>query len=566
MLANLPVRRSSSARALFLATGLLTAAILWWCKDFGSTHAASRLAPIFVYLFTALDYPATVCALLVVVIAAFVPYNYSFRGLLSWIADYTWPLAGVVCVVLSIGTLLVYLNYPLTHDEFAPYFQSQVFAAGHVAGKFPPGVVDWVVPTLYQNQFFFVSHLTGRIVSGYWPGFALLLTPFTFVGIPWACNPVISALTLPVMRQLALRIFGDRETAGLTVLLTLASPVFFGDGISYYSMSAHLLANSVFALLLLDPTPRRAIVAGLVGSIALTLHNPVPHVLFAVPWILGIARRRDAARLIGCLLVGYLPLCLLLGLGWAVFMGRVAHDGIAATTQPVASSGTLERALSAFSFPDETIMLARWIGVVKVWVWAVPGMVLLTLAGAWKCRHNRHCRLFVASAVVTLLGYVLVPVDQGHGWGYRYFHSAWMVLPLLAAGAFARVPSESQQGQREDTDARTYLVACALLTLPLGWGLRAVQIREFIAAQMTSLRPPAYSGTERRVVIMGPAARLAPLRDDPWLRGDAIYLLSHGPAADVAMMRANFPNLHPVFTDAQGTVWSAAPVLSSPGS
>jgi hypothetical protein len=294
----------------------------------------------------------------------------------------------------------------------------------------------------------------------------------------------------------------------------------------------------------------------------------VPHVLFAIPWVLAIARRRDAAKLIGCLLVGYLPLCLLLGLGWAVFMGRVAHDGIAATTQPVASSGTLERTLSAFSFPDEAIMLARWVGVVKVWIWAVPGMVLLALAGAWKWRHDRHCRLFAASAVVTLLGYVLVPVDQGHGWGYRYFHSAWMVLPLLAAGALAHLPVEIQQSRRTagsllerlsaNTDARTYLVACALLTLALGWGLRAVQIREFMTAQMTSLSPPAYSGTERRVVIMSPAAGLAPIRDDPWLRGDVINLLSHGSTADAAMMRANFPNLHPVFTDTQGTVWSAA--------
>jgi hypothetical protein len=573
VLANLPVARSSGARALFLCTALLTAAIFWWSGGFASTHAATRLSPIFVYLFTALDHPAAACALLVIVAAAFVPQKHSFRPLLGWIGGHIWPVAGVVCGVLCIGTLLVYRNYPPTMDEFAPYFQSQVFAAGHLAGQFPPGLVDWLVPTDFQHQFLFVSHSSGRVASAYWPAFALLLTPFTFIGASWACNPVISALTLLAIHRLALRIFADRETAGLAVLLTLASPVFFIDGVSFYSMPAHLLTNCVFALLLLDPTPWRALAAGLVGSIALTLHNPVPHILFAVPWILAIARRRDAAKLVGCLLAGYLPLCLLLGLGWAVFIGGVAHDGAATAAPAAPPDGFLARVTSVFSLPDSSILLARWIGIVKVWVWAVPGMLILALTGAWRWRHNLHCRLLVASALVTLVGYVLVPVDQGHGWGYRYFHSAWMVLPLLAAGSLQRVPFGIQQGAAmvqtfldrlpEDAGVRTYLVACALLTLTLGCGLRAVQVHDFVSARMAVT--PAYTGTEHRVVIMDPNVGLDPTRDDPWLRGNVIYLQGHGPASDAVMMREYFPDMHRVFTDSRGAVWSTAPAPISRG-
>jgi hypothetical protein len=566
VLASLPVIRSSCTRALFIGTVLSTAAILCWSRGFGSTHGATRLAPIFVYLFTALDYPATVCALLIALAAACVPWRYSFRPLLCWIGDHVWLVTGVVCVVLCIGAHSFYLDRPLIQDEYAPYFQSEVFAAGHLAGHFPPWLVDWLVPAIYQDQFFFVSHSSGRIASGYWPAFALLLTPFTFLGVSWACNPVISALTLPAIHRLALRIFADRETAGLAVLLTAASPVFFADGISYFSMSAHLLANCVFALLLLDPTPRRALGAGVVGSIALTLHNPVPHMVFAVPWILAIARRQDAAKLVGCLLAGYLPLCLLLGLGWPVFIGNIAHDGAAIAAQAAQTSGILERVTSVFSFPDSAILLGRWVGIVKVWVWAVPGMLILALAGAWRWRHNPHCRLFVASAVTTLVGYVLVPVDQGHGWGYRYFHSAWMVLPLLAAGALAPVQVAIQPSPRraqafldrlpEEGGVRTYLVVCALLTLTVGCGLRAVQIRDFISSQIKST--PAYTGTEHRVVIMNPIVGPDAIRDDPFLRGNVVYLLSRGPAADAVMMREHFPGLRRVFTDSQGSVWSTA--------
>jgi len=556
--------RSGGARVLFVCTAFVTVVVLWWAKGFAATHGATRLAPIFVYLFAALDYPGAVCALLILVAAAFVPQRASFRPLLAWIGHHTWPIAGGVFVLLCIGSLLVYLNHPLTLDEYAPYFQSRVFATGHLTGRFPPELVDWLMPPLFQGQFFSVSHWSGRIASTYWPAFALLMTPFSFLGISWACNPAISALTLPVINRLALRIFANRETAGLAVLLTLASPVFFADGISFYSMPAHLLANSVFALLLLSPTPRRAMAAGLVGSIALTLHNPVPHMLFAVPWVLAIARRDDAAKLVGCLLSGYLPLCLLLGVGWAVYIAGIVHDGGGPTAaQTVLSDGLLSRMTSVFSLPDCWVLLGRLVGIAKVWIWAVPGMLFLALAGAWKWRHNPHCRLLVASAVTTLVGYVLVPVDQGHGWGYRYFHSAWMALPLLAAGAMARKPvavgQNSPIGQfieqfPEEAGVCTYLVACALLSLTLGYSLRAVQIRAFMSAQLASA--PAYEGTERRVVIMDPSVGLDPTRNDVWPGGKVTYLAGHGPAADVAMMRKYYPEMHRVFTDPRGSVWS----------
>jgi hypothetical protein len=41
-------------------------------------------------------------------------------------------------------------------------------------------------------------------------------------------------------------------------------------------MAAHLLMNVLYALLL-KPSAARALAAGLVGSLAFTLHNPLPH-------------------------------------------------------------------------------------------------------------------------------------------------------------------------------------------------------------------------------------------------------------------------------------------------
>ena len=562
MLANLPIARVSGARILFFGAGLVTVAIALWAKGGVDTRGvAGELTPIFLFLFSTYDYAGALCGLLILIAAALVPARFSFRPLLRWIGEHPVKVASLTTAVLCAGAGLVYRNHPLSMDEFSPLFQSEIFASGHLTGQFPTPLLDWLIPPPFQEYFLNVSHANGNVTSSYWPSFALLLTPFTALGIPWACNPFICGLTLLAAHRLALRIFHDVETAGLSILLTVASPVFFADGISYYSMSAHLLANTVYALLLSQPTPHRAFMAGLVGSVALTLHNPVPHILFAVPWFLWIARQPDSARRVGALLAGYLPLVLLLGFGWFVFASQLTHEGTGVT----AAAATADSYVSvggAFRLPTASVLLARAIAIGKVCVWAVPGLVILAGIGGWRWRRHPLCRLLTASALVTLLGYLIIPFDQGHGWGYRYFHSAWIVLAILGAGALAPMvaPESDRNIVFADPSTRTFVVACALLTLTLGVGLRAVQMRQFISESMS--QEPAYAGTERRVIIIDPTGSFYGqdlIRNDPWLRGNTIRMITHGPAADAQMMRANFPELHRVWAGRFGSVWSAAP-------
>jgi hypothetical protein len=504
------------------------------------------LSSIFVSLFIHMDYWAAVSLLLILIGTLFIPNSLPHRPWLLWIEAHRGAIAAATAVLLCAGSLFVYQAHPLAMDEYAAVLQSKVFAAGHLNGHFPPPLLNWLIPEGFQNGFLVVSQQSGGVASVYWPSFALLLAPFTLLGIPWACNPLISAATLLVIHRLALRIFADRETAGLAILLTLASPVFFADGISYYSMSAHLLANSAYALLLTRPTPRRVFGAGVVGSVALTLHNPVPHILFALPWLVWLATRPQRVQLLASIALGYAPLCALLGFGWFWFMGDLRQAGL----QPAAATHLQLEHVSGlsqvFGAPDESVLWARLIGVAKIWAWAVPGLVLLAAAGAWSNRYNIFCRLLVCSAVITLAGYLFVPMDQGHGWGFRYFHSAWLALPLLGAAS------------PQDIQTRSLVVGCALLTLVFGVGFRAWQIHDFMADDLAQV--PAYSGTGRRVIILDPVnayygADL--VQNDPWLRGNVIRMITRGRAEDEAMMQAYFPELHKVYGDAHGAVWSA---------
>jgi hypothetical protein len=437
--------RFAGPRTLFLASVVVTIAISLWARQMRLTGNTHGLAASFFVLFACQDYSASIWALLVLAGAFFGSRYFATRPIAPWVGDHLCIIIVTAGALLAVGTLVVYHNHPLSMDEYAAYFQSRAFAAGRLAGRFPVQLLDWLIPPGFQDHFLNVSRVTGRVAEAYWPGFALLLTPFMWAGVPWLCNPILSALTLLVIYRLAMELFDDRGAAGFALLLTIASPVFFANGISYYSMPAHLLANSVFALLLVRPTPLRAAVAGVVGSLALVMHNPVPHMLFAAPWLAWVATRQGGLRLLASLVAGYLPLCALLGIGWFLFSGDLLGEGLGPAVL-FAPSHRLHRMIDIFSLPDNKVLLARLVGIAKIWVWGVPGMMILAAVGAIRWRQDPLCRLFTASALLTVFGYFLVPVDQGHGWGYRYFHSAWMALPLLATAAIFRPVRSPSRG------------------------------------------------------------------------------------------------------------------------
>jgi hypothetical protein len=559
MFAKWTLIRFTEARALFLTSAAITAGVMVLANNISRVPAAAHLTSIFKTLFGGYDFQAAGCELALLLVAICTPCWNSRRTILRWLGLHPLLVAIFTAAFLSVSSRLVYQNARLSMDEYAQFFQSQIFASGHLSGHFPTALIDWLIPLGFQNYFLDISKVTGEVASAYWPSFALLLTPFTWLGIPWACNPIISGMTIWSIHRLAMRIFDNSESAGIAVLFTIASPVFFADGVSYYSMPAHLLASTVFALLMIEATPRRAFAAGLVGSVALTLHNPVPHMLFAAPWIIWHLGRAGSLRVTLSLTAGYLPLCLLLGFGWFLHVSHLAHDGVVVANGASAFEDSLSQVYAIVSFPTSTVLLARAVGVAKIWVWSVPCLVLLASYGGWKWRRNRCCILLSSSALLTLAMYLLIPVDQGHGWGYRYFHSAWLVLPILGAAAFTSVSGDSEHSPATlDGPALGFIVTCALFSLVVGVGLRAWQIHSFIATHERQV--PQYEGVERRVVILDAKNAYYGfdlVQNEPWLRGDVIRMITNGTAKDALMMHDHFADMRIAYQDKFGTVWSA---------
>ena len=230
-----------------------------------------------------------------------------------------WPTTALTFVGLCAAMLTVAHNHALAGDEHLALFQSKAFAAGHLTGEFPPELLYRLIPTNYIDRWLIASE-SGRVASIYWPGFSLILVPFTLAGVPWACNPLLASLALVLIARLAVRLTADPRAGGWAMLFTLGSPGFVGMALSYFSMTAHLYLNVLFAWLLLERSTKRLVAAGVVGSFALVQSNPVPHLLFALPWLVWIGREPGGRRSLLVLGAAYAPLALLLGLGWWLFL------------------------------------------------------------------------------------------------------------------------------------------------------------------------------------------------------------------------------------------------------
>ncbi len=278
-----------------------------------------------------------------------------------------YAVAAVLWLVLCAGSLWIYRNHPLSMDEYSVLFQARIFAAGAFHGQFPPELVDNLIPSVFQHGFLMVNQETGAVLSSYWPGFALLLAPFVWLGAPWACNPTLVALSFLLIGRVARDLIDSPLAAGWALLFALASPAFVANGISYYSMPAHLLFNLGFAWLLLTPSPLRLFLAGLAGGFSLVLHQPFPHAVFALPWIIWLVTRRgQILRNLFFLALGYLPV-VLLGLGWWLWRQDVLRESVQAAAVVHAVGGVtpalMERLLgmlrgfvSLLNWPDDQIL------------------------------------------------------------------------------------------------------------------------------------------------------------------------------------------------------------------
>jgi len=484
---------------------------------------------IFQLLLSVYDAQTAWLGVMVCVLAAFWKKPEPILRLVDGLAKHPLRVAIAATVVLALAAVFVYKNYPLAMDEYAAVFQSKVFAHGDIVAVLPPSLVDWLVVPGFNGSFLLASRETGRTIEEYWPGFALILAPFQLAAVPWLCNPLLAGVAIYLIHSITLEITGNHRAAGWAMLFALASTAFLANAISYYSMQAHLTLNLLFLWLLIKPSPPRACAAGAVGSLALVLHNPVPHTLFALPWILSIALSKEQRRLLVPLFAGYLPISIALGCGWLYLRTTITGEASGAAV----ISGTANAVLR---LPDLSILNMRIAALAKMWVWAVPGLYSLALVGRLRHGEDRRVRILASSALLTFVGYCFVNLDQGHGWGYRYFHGAFGVIPILAGCALT---DRSESRSKLESFAGAAAVLSILILVPF----QANQIHGFISRHLAQIPAPKRPGNNVYFVQPGGGSYMADMiQIDPYLRAPDLLLASRGAALDADLIRQNWPN------------------------
>lgn len=434
---------------------------------------------------------------------------------------------------LLVGALAIFGPSPLSTDEQTNLFQARLFASFQLFGRYPTGLIDQLLPQVYQNVFISVA-ADGRAITTYWPGWSLLLTPLVWLGVPWLLGPLVGLAGLVMIGRFAAR-FGGPNARGIAILLAATSGSFLLTGMSLYSAGGDLVLGLIYAWYLLAGGRRGMLIAGLVGGFALCLHNPVPHIAFALPWLIWLLTDRERRRQLPWLLVGYLPGLALFG-AWMVAQGSIGPQAqILANSAASGLLGSVAAKLpSLIGLPSLTSIGLRFWELVRAWAWSAPGLLVLAF-GAWRQRRAVSGLWLLGASfisVVAVYAFYTDPSGQGLGWGARYFEVAWGALPIAAAVLLT--------GPGRDR-LRHLALGAALCGLFLAVPLEFADARTLVDKYQAPVNALAGPGVNLTFVVPpDPAFGAVTIANDLSLRGPLVFF-SQGPAADQQVVDRYFP-------------------------
>jgi hypothetical protein len=346
-------------------------------------------------------------------------------GFLKW-KNLPVMVALGVLIATCVGRFAVYQNFDLCIDEYLNDFEVKILDQHHLLATVPEEWRDYqnAMKVPYENY----HSDQGCWASGFLPGFASLDYLFSQFDLSWALSPTLAALSILLLAGLSRRIFPDHPllAANLAILLLALSPQFLAMAMTQFAWTAHLCGTLLWVWLFSHPNRLLFLLTPILGALLIGLHQPHVHPLVAAPFVFRLIsnqRWKDFA--------------------WFAFWYLIAAWGwyrvfILLRPTAFATGGDLNNLLPASSLAIIPVLLSLIFATfhaVTLFAWAPPvlvpflGMFLLT----WKKQPPLVQDGFLA-VCLTFLFYLFFPHPQGHGWGFRYLHSAYGLLALAAVG------------------------------------------------------------------------------------------------------------------------------------
>lgn len=332
-----------------------------------------------------------------------------------------WRLAvgigAIMAVAAFAGHYLILSGYDLSRDEQMATFDAAVFSRGQLVAPLTGMWRDYAAAL--NTMFMYPTRETAAWVSAYLPLNAAFRALFGLVGDSALTGPVMLIVGAGALWGCARRLWpDDREVAVVALLLYLGSGQILFNGMTAYAMPAHLALNLCWLWFFLRRTIGSDVAALATGFIAVGLHQPIMHPMFAAPILFLLVLERDWRR-VSLYLTGYAAI----GAFWAWWPNAmwllVEGDALAPKGEGV---DYISRLIATVLDGDEGRIANMVSNIIRFFAWQHLLLLPLLPLGIMLVRSNKMAGALAAGIGVTLITMFVILPYQGHGFGYRYLH------------------------------------------------------------------------------------------------------------------------------------------------
>jgi hypothetical protein len=376
----------------------------------------------------------------------------------------------ITFIVTLGGTYLVFRNYLLCMDEYAPEFQAAIFLSGKLRAVVPQPWQAFAHSLLPIHTTY--NPILHSWYQGYLPVYAAIKTLFLSLGVPSATNPVLAALSVMFIGLAATNIWPQEKNAPfLAMILLISSSQFLITSMTGYSMPAHLLLNLMWIYCYTHKQKHVGLLLPIIGVIALGVHNPFVHGLFVGPFLLRILRER--------------PWKFSLYVGFGYLFGSLLWLSYWRFVSPIQSLSSGNNNAAIFSLPGSLqFVLIQPMNLLLTLSWQSLAITLLAFFAIrnWRELAPLHRDLFWGF-FLSFGFYFFFPLDQGHGWGYRYIYGVLGNLILLAMVGWYEL-REAIGAEK----AVNFLIVTLAFALFIQFPIRCVQAESFVRPFASAMR------------------------------------------------------------------------------
>lgn len=325
------------------------------------------------------------------------------------------------------GHYLILSGYDLSRDEQMASFDAAIFVRGELVAPLAGFWRDHA--DALNTMFMYPAGQNAAWVSAYLPLNAALRALFALAGDAALTGPAMTLLGALALWGCARRIWPDHcEAPTVALLLYLGSGQIVFNGMTAYAMPAHLALNLCWLWLFLRRSMWADMAALLVGFVAVGLHQPIMHPMFAAPILLTVVLDRDWRRA-ALYLVGYAAIGAF-WLWWPVFVWSLVEANPLAPRADGVDFWT--RLLLAIEKGDALRFANMAANLLRFAAWQHLLLLPLLLLGLRAVRRDRLAAALAGGVGLTLTVMTVILPYQGHGFGYRYLHGLIGNMILLA--------------------------------------------------------------------------------------------------------------------------------------